>query len=113
MPPNPPPPLHIHYHLQLYPSDKKIHLPFLIPLIPHFLAKPLHPLPQFPQPKFFQIHLHNFHQPIKPLKPPLPFNLKNTLTPQPNFNLQLQFQSIHHFSPPAIPKKVGPLNELL
>ena len=50
---------------------------------------------------------------MKALKPRVAFNVKNTLTGEGNLNVELELESMDDFSPAAIAKKVGPLNELL
>ena len=98
------PRVQIEYDVELYGSEKKIELPFVMGVMADLVGKPVEPLPELAERKFLEIDVDNFDERI---------NVKNTLTGEGNLNVELELESMDDFSPAAIAKKVGPLNELL
>ena len=107
------PRVQIEYDVELYGSEKKIELPFVMGVMADLVGKPVEPLPELAERKFLEIDVDNFDEIMKALKPSVAFNVKNTLTGEGNLNVELELESMDDFSPAAIAKKVGPLNELL
>lgn len=107
------PRVQIEYDVELYGSEKKIELPFVMGVMADLVGKPVEPLPDLAERKFLEIDVDNFDERMKALKPCVAFNVKNTLTGEGNLNVELELESMDDFSPAAIAKKVAPLNELL
>ena len=104
------PRVQIEYDVELYGSEKKIELPFVMGVMADLVGKPVEPLPDLAERKFLEIDVDNFDERMKPR---VAFNVKNTLTGEGNLNVELELESMDDFSPAAIAKKVAPLNELL
>ena len=107
------PRVQIEYDVELYGSEKKIELPFVMGVMADLVGKPVEPLPELADRKFLEIDVDNFDERMKALKPRVAFNVQNTLTGEGNLNVELEFESMEDFSPDAVAKKVEPLNELL
>ena len=107
------PRVQIEYDVELYGSEKKIELPFVMGVMADLVGKPVEPLPELADRKFLEIDVDNFDERTKALQPRVAFNVQNTLTGEGNLNVELEFESIEDFSPAAVAKKVEPLNELL
>src|SRR4051812_49670384 len=76
-------------------------------------GKPADPLAPVADRKFLEIDVDNFDERLKAMKPRAAFQVPNTLTGEGNLNVDLTFESMEDFSPAAIARKVGALNELL
>ena len=107
------PRVQIEYDVELYGSEKKIQLPFVMGVLADLSGKPAEPLPPVADRKFLEIDVDNFDARMKALKPRAAFQVPNTLTGEGNLNVELTFESMEDFSPAAVAKKVGALNELL
>lgn len=107
------PRVQIEYDVELYGSEKKIELPFVMGVMADLVGQPIEPLPEISERKFLEIDVDNFNDRMKALKPRLSFNVANTLTGEGNLNVELTFENMADFSPSAVAKQVAPLNELL
>ena len=107
------PRVQIEYDVELYGSEKKIELPFVMGVMADLVGKPVEPLPELADRKFLEIDVDNFDERMKALKPRVAFNVQNTLTGEGNLNVELEFESMEDFSPAAVAKKVEPFNVLL
>lgn len=107
------PRVQIEYDVELYGSEKKIELPFVMGVMADLVGKPIEPLPEISERKFLEIDVDNFDDRMKALKPRLAFDVSNTLTSDGNLKVELQFESMDDFSPASVAKQVAPLNELL
>ena len=76
-------------------------------------GQPAEPLPQVSDRKFLEISVDNFDDRLKAMKPRVAFAVPNTLTGEGNLSVDITFDSMDDFSPAAIARKVGALNELL
>jgi type VI secretion system protein ImpB len=76
-------------------------------------GKPAEPLPQVGDRKFLEIDVDNFDDRLKAMKPRVAFAVPNTLTGEGNMSVDITFENMDDFSPAAIARKVGALNELL
>jgi type VI secretion system protein ImpB len=59
------------------------------------------------------IDVDNFDDRLKSMKPRVAFQVPNTLTGEGNLSLDITFESMDDFSPAAVARKVGALNQLL
>jgi type VI secretion system protein ImpB len=107
------PRVQIEYDVEIYGSEKKIQLPFVMGVMADLSGKPVEPLPDVADRKFLEIDIDNFDARLKAIKPRAAFQVPNTLTGDGNINIDLTFESMEDFSPAAIAKKVDVLNKLL
>src|SRR6186713_1817978 len=107
------PRVQIEYDVELYGSEKKIQLPFVMGVLADLSGKPTEPLPPVADRKFLEIDVDNFDSRMKALKPRVAFQVANTLTGEGNLNVELTFESMDDFSPAAIASRVDALHKLL
>ena len=107
------PRVQIEYDVEVYGSQKKIQLPFVMGVMADLSGKPAEPLPPVADRKFLEIDIDNFDQRLKAMKPRVAFAVPNTLTGQGNLQVDITFESMDDFSPAAIARKVEPLRKLL
>ena len=107
------PRVQIEYDVEVYGSEKKIQLPFVMGVLADLSGNPAEPLPPVGDRKLLEIDVDNFDERLKSMKPRVAFQVANTLTGEGNLNVDLTFTSMDDFSPAAIAKKVDGLKELL
>lgn len=109
------PRVQIEYDVELYGSEKKIQLPFVMGVLADLSGKPKadEPLAPVADRDFLEIDVDNFDDRLKALKPRAAFHVPNTLTGEGNLTVDLTFESMDDFSPAAIAQKVEPLKQLL
>jgi type VI secretion system protein ImpB len=107
------PRVQIEYDLELYGSEKKINLPFVMGVMADLSGKPAEPLDKLDNRKFLEIDVDNFDERLKSMKPRVAFQIPNTLTGDGNMSVEVSFESLDDFSPAAVARKVEPLNKLL
>ena len=107
------PRVQIEYDVELYGSEKKIQLPFVMGVLADLSGKPAEPLPPVADRKFLEIDVDNFDSRMKALKPRAAFQVPNTLTGEGNISVELTFESMDDFSPAAVAQKVEGLRQLL
>jgi len=94
-------------------SVEKVELPFVMGVMADLSGKPSEPLPAVGDRKFLEIDVDNFDERLKACKPRVAFQIPNTLTGKDNLNVEMTFESMDDFSPAAVARKVGALNQLL
>jgi type VI secretion system protein ImpB len=107
------PRVQIEYDVELYGSNKKMQIPFVMGVMADLSGKPAEPLAPVADRKFLEIDVDNFDERLKSMKPRAAFNVPNTLTGEGNLSVDLTFESMADFSPEAVAKKVGALSNLL
>jgi type VI secretion system protein ImpB len=107
------PRVQIEYDVELHGAQKKIQLPFVMGVMADLSGNPVEPLPAVVDRKFLEISVDNFDDRLKAMKPRAAFQVPNALTGEGNLSVDLTFESMDDFSPAAIARKVGALNELL
>jgi type VI secretion system protein ImpB len=107
------PRVQIEYDVELYGSEKKVQLPFVMGVMADLSGNPSEPLPPVSERKLLEIDVDNFDERLKSMKPRVAFQVPNTLTGEGNLNVDLTFTSMDDFSPAAIAAKVDGLKELL
>jgi len=107
------PRVQIEYDVELYGAQKKIQLPFVMGVMSDLSGNPVEPLPAVGDRKFLEISVDNFDDRLKAMKPRVAFQVPNTLTGDGKMNVELTFESMDDFSPAAVARKVGALNELM
>lgn len=107
------PRVQIEYDVELYDAEKKVELPFVMGVMADLSGKPAEALPAVNDRKFLEVDVDNFDERMKATKPRVAFQVPNTLTGEGNLAVDITFESMDDFSPAAVAKKVGALNQLL
>jgi type VI secretion protein, VC_A0107 family len=107
------PRVQIEYDVELYGAEKKVQLPFVMGVMSDLSGNPKEALSAVADRKFVDISVDNFDDRLKAMKPRVAFQVPNTLTGEGNISVDLSFESLDEFSPAAIARKVGALNQLL
>ena len=107
------PRVQIEYDVEVYGSEKKIQLPFVMGVMADLSGKPAEALAPVADRKMLEIDIDNFDARLKSMKPRVAFNVENTLTGEGNLAVDLTFESMDDFSPAAVARKVDALNKLL
>lgn len=107
------PRVQIEYDVEVYGSEKKIELPFVMGVLADLSGKPSEPLPPVLERKFLSIDIDNFDDRMKAIKPRVAFSVPNTLSGQGQIMVDITFESMEDFSPAAVASKVDALKQLL
>jgi type VI secretion system protein ImpB len=107
------PRVQIEYDVELYGSEKKVHLPFVQGVMADLAGKPTEAPPPVADRKFMEFDVDNFDDRMKAMKPRAAFRVDNTLTGEGQLSVDLTFESMDDFSPEAVARKVDSLNQLL
>ncbi len=107
------PRVQIEYDVEVYGSEKKVQLPFVMGVMADLSGKPAEALPAVADRKYLEIDVDNFDERLKSMKPRVAFQVPNTLTGEGNLNVDITFESMEDFSPAAVARKVESLNKLL
>jgi type VI secretion system protein ImpB len=110
---NRPPRVQIEYDVEVYGSEKKVQLPFVVGVMADLSGKPAEPLPPVEERKLLEVDIDNFDERMKAIKPRVAFQVPNTLTGEGNMAVEMTFDKMDDFSPAAVAKNVEPLNKLL
>ncbi len=107
------PRVQIEYDVEVYGSEKKVQLPFVMGVLSDLSGKPSEPLPPVADRKFLEFDVDNFDSRMKAMKPRVAFQVPNSLTGEGNLAVDLTFESMDDFSPAAVAAKVDGLKQLL
>jgi len=107
------PRVQIEYDVEVYGAEKKMQLPFVMGVLADLSGKPAEPLAPVAERKALEIDVDNFDERLKAMKPRVAFQVPNTLTGEGNISVDISFESMDDFTPAAIARKVGALNQLL
>ncbi|OAI14139.1 hypothetical protein A1507_15785 [Methylomonas koyamae] len=107
------PRVQIEYDVELYGSEKKVQLPFVMGVMSDLSGKPSEPLAPVADRKLLEIDVDNFNDRLKSMKPRVAFQVANTLTGEGNLSVDITFESMDDFSPAAVAKKVAGLDKIL
>jgi len=107
------PRVQIEYDVEIYGSEKKIQIPFVMGVLADLSGKPLEALPDPADRKFLEIDIDNFDARMKAMKPRVAFHVPNTLTGEGNLAVDITFENMDDFSPANVARKVDALNRLL
>lgn len=107
------PRVQIEYDVELYGSEKKVQLPFVMGVMSDLAGKSEVAQPGVADRKFLEIDIDNFDSRLKAMKPRAAFSVPNVLTGEGNMSVDLSFESMEEFSPGAIAAKVEPLKKLM
>ncbi len=107
------PRVQIEYDVEIYGSEKKVELPFVMGVLADLSGKPVEQLPEVTERKFLEIDIDNFDERMKAISPRVAFSVPNTLTGEGHVMVDISFESMDDFSPAAVAKKVDALKQLL
>ena len=107
------PRVQIEYDVELYGAQKKVSIPFVMGVMTDLSGASAGDLPPVEERKALEIDVDNFDERLKSMKPRAAFAVPNTLTGEGNLSDDITFESMSDFSPEAVAKKVGALNNLL
>jgi type VI secretion system protein ImpB len=107
------PRVQIEYDLELYGSEKKINLPFIMGVMADLAGNSAEAPAGVADRKFLDLDVDNFDSRLKAMKPRVAFQVPNQLTGEGNLAVELTFESMDDFSPAAVARKVEPLRQLL
>jgi type VI secretion system protein ImpB len=107
------PRVQIEYDVEIYGSERKVNLPFVMGVLADLSGNPAEALPGVDQREFLEIDVDNFDQRLKAMKPRAAFQVPNTLTGEGNLSVDITFESMDDFSPAAVAQKVDALRTLL
>ncbi|OMG75189.1 type VI secretion system contractile sheath small subunit [Burkholderia ubonensis] len=107
------PRVQIEYDVEVYGSEKKVELPFVMGVLADLSGNPAQPLPPVAERSFLNIDIDNFDERLKAIQPRVAFAVPNTLTDDGQMLIDVTFERIEDFSPAAIARKVAPLRQLL
>src|ERR1051325_1248544 len=105
------PRVQIEYDVEVYGSEKKVQLPFVMGVMSDLSGKPKEPLAPVADRKFLAFDVDNCEERLKSMKPRVAFQVPNTLTGEGNISVDITFESMEDFSPAAVAKKVDALNK--
>src|SRR6185503_10376503 len=107
------PRVQIEYDVEVYGSQKKVQLPFVMGVMSDLSGKSTEPLPAVGDRKFLEIDVDNFDSRMKAMKPRVAFAVPNAITGEGNMMVDITFDSMDDFSPAAVAQRVGSLKTLL
>ncbi|EHI7575690.1 type VI secretion system contractile sheath small subunit [Salmonella enterica] len=107
------PRVQIEYDVEIYGSEKKIELPFVMAVLADLAGKPREELPPVTDRKFLDIDIDNFNERMKAIAPRVAFAVPNTLTGEGQLMVDITLKNMDDFSPAQIARKVDALNQLL
>lgn len=107
------PRVQIEYDVEVYGSEKKIQLPFVMGVMADLSGKPAEALPGIGDRKFLEFDVDNFNPRLKAMKPRVAFQVPNSMTGDGNLMVDITFESMDDFSPERVAEKVDGLKQLL
>lgn len=107
------PRVQIEYDVEVYGSEKKVQLPFVMGVMADLSGQPVEPLAPVAERKFLEVDVDNFDERLKAMKPRIAAQVPNTLTGEGSLNIDMTFESMDDFSPAAVARKVDSLSRLL
>ncbi|WP_250475480.1 type VI secretion system contractile sheath small subunit [Caballeronia sp. GAFFF1] len=107
------PRVQIEYDVEVYGSEKKVNLPFVMGVLADLSGQPAEALPSVAERKFLEIDVDNFDERLRSVRPRVAVQVPYTLTGEGNVAVDLTFESMDDFTPAAIARKVEPLRQLL
>jgi type VI secretion system protein ImpB len=107
------PRVQIEYDVELFGSQKKVQLPFVMGVLADLAGKPAEPLAPVADRQFVEIDVDNFDARMKAMKPRVELAVPNVLTGNGDMQIEMTFESMDDFSPGAMAHKIEPLRKLL
>jgi len=107
------PRVQIEYDVELYGSEKKVELAFVMGVMADLAGKPAEPPPPVEERKLQEIDVDNFDDRMKAVKPRVAFQVPNTLTGDGNLSVDMTFNTMDDFSPGAVARRVPGVDKLM
>jgi len=107
------PRVQIEYDVEVYGSEKKVQLPFVMGVMADLSGNAGKELPPVADRKFLEVSVDNFDDRLKGVEPRVKLRVPNQLTGDGELAVDLKFQSLDDFSPAAIARQVPALAALL
>ncbi|MCL2645348.1 MAG: type VI secretion system contractile sheath small subunit, partial [Betaproteobacteria bacterium] len=87
------PRVQIEYDIELYGSEKKVQIPFVMGVMSDLSGKPKEELAPVADRKFLEIDIDNFNERLKAIQPRVSFAVENTLTGEGAIAVDITFDS--------------------
>ncbi|MBV6851523.1 type VI secretion system contractile sheath small subunit [Xanthomonas euvesicatoria] len=107
------PRVQIEYDVEIYGSQKKVQVPFVMGVLSDLSGANTENLPALEAREAVEIDVDNFDSRLRAMQPRVAMSVSNTLTGSGELPVDITFDSPDDFSPTAVVKKVAPLAELL
>lgn len=107
------PRVQIEYDVEVYGSERKVEIPFVMGVIADLAGKSARPLPGFEVRKFMEIDVDNFDERLKSIQPRVALQVSNDIAGQGMLAAELTFECMADFSPARIARQVPALDQLL
>lgn len=107
------PRVQIEYDVEVYGSEKKIQLPFVMGVMADLSGKPAEALPGIGDRKFLEFDVDNFNDRLKAMKPRVAFRVPNPTVEGDLMDVDITFESMDDFSPERVAEKVEGLKQTL
>ena len=108
------PRVQIEYDVEVYGTEKKVELPFVMGVFADLAGKSKQEMPAIAERGFMEIDVDNFDERMKSIKPRVAFHVDNKLDDEgEKINIEMEFEKMEDFSPEQIAKKIEPLRQLL
>ena len=107
------PRVQIEYDVEVYGSEKKIQLPFVMGVMADLSGKPAEALPGIGDRKFLEFDVDNFNVRLKAMKPRVAFKVPNPTVTGDLMDVDITFESMDDFSPERVAEKVEGLKQTL
>ena len=107
------PRVQIEYDVEVYGSEKRIQLPFVLGVLADLSGNAGQPPPVLAQRKFLEISADNFDDRLRGMRPGVGLDVPDTLSGEGRLHVQVSFEALDDFSPAAIARNVPELRRLL
>jgi type VI secretion system protein ImpB len=107
------PRVQIEYDVEVYGSEKKVQLPFVMGVMSDLSGNAGKELPPIADRKFLEISVDNFDERMKGVEPAVKMRVNNRLTGEGQMPVELKFQALKDFSPAEVARQVPALAKLL
>jgi type VI secretion system protein ImpB len=107
------PRVQIEYEVEVYGSEKKVELPFVMGVMSDLSGDSRDSLPSTDERKFVEVDMDNFDERMRSIRPTANISVPNLLTGEGNLALNLAFEGMDDFSPAKLAAQVEPLARLL
>ncbi len=107
------PRVQIEYDVEMYGSEKKVDLPFVMGVMSDLSGDSKVKKEKLTDRKILEVDVDNFDDYMKSIKPAVTMRVPNTLTGEGELSIDVDFESMEEFEPGKVVKKIDPLNKLM
>lgn len=107
-----PPRVQLTYDVEIGDAIEQKELPFVVGVLGDFSGDPEEALPRLRERKFVNIDTEDFDGVMEGMAPRATYRVKNTITGEGEFGVEMKFKSMEDFSPEAVVQQVEPLRKL-